>query len=176
MPHRGVEPRPTVSKTAMPPPHSRGDPFPPPEPTTGFAPASSCLQDRRLSQSSHVGIKRLAETSRNTSARSRTLLSGFGGHLLPRKHARKQVASSGDAARPEEATTENTEVHGKKQTRAEGKGVEPSSQRVRTALAVRPGQPYPATFQIQWGVSSRHEPTSCDCHLERSTVSSHRVD
>src|SRR5262249_33458539 len=25
------------------------------EPTTGFAPASTCLQDRRLSQSSHVG-------------------------------------------------------------------------------------------------------------------------
>ena len=34
-----------------------------------------------------------------------------------------------------------------KQNRAEGKGVEPSSQRMRTALAVRPGQPYPATFQ-----------------------------
>jgi len=30
---------------------------------------------------------------------------------------------------------------------AEGKGVEPSSRLARTALAPRPGQPYPATFQ-----------------------------
>ena len=31
---------------------------------------------------------------------------------------------------------------------AEGKGVEPSSRQARTALAERPGQPYPATFRI----------------------------
>jgi hypothetical protein len=30
---------------------------------------------------------------------------------------------------------------------AEGKGFEPSSRRARTALAERPGQPYPATFR-----------------------------
>ena len=30
---------------------------------------------------------------------------------------------------------------------AEGKGVEPSSRQARTALAKRPGQPYPATFR-----------------------------
>src|ERR1700730_8684235 len=29
------------------------------QPTAGFAPASSCLQDRRLSQSSHVGTHRI---------------------------------------------------------------------------------------------------------------------
>ena len=28
IPHRGVEPRPAVSKTAMPPPHSQGEPIP----------------------------------------------------------------------------------------------------------------------------------------------------
>jgi hypothetical protein len=33
------------------------------EPTTGFAPASTGLQDRRLSQSSHVGIKHEREES-----------------------------------------------------------------------------------------------------------------
>ena len=33
------------------------------EPTTGFAPASTCLQDRRLSQSSHVGNKHEREES-----------------------------------------------------------------------------------------------------------------
>jgi hypothetical protein len=31
---------------------------------------------------------------------------------------------------------------------AEGKGFEPSSRRARTALAERPGQPYPATFRF----------------------------
>ena len=39
-------------------------------------------------------------------------------------------------------------------SQAEGKGVEPSSPRGRTALAERPGQPYPATFRnlysLQW--------------------------
>jgi hypothetical protein len=38
-------------------------------PTAGFAPASSCLQDRRLSQSGHVGN---CAKQRSTSARSRT--------------------------------------------------------------------------------------------------------
>ncbi len=35
-----------------------------PLPTTGFAPASTGLQDRRLSQSSHVGIKHEREESK----------------------------------------------------------------------------------------------------------------
>ena len=80
---------------------------PPPEPTTGFAPASCGLQDRRLSQSSHVGIKvagtlrvpSAAATARRSvpattfgtrrvpdtlsrSARIRTLSSGFGDRVL----------------------------------------------------------------------------------------------
>ena len=37
---------------------------------------------------------------------------------------------------------------------AEGKGVEPSSRRARTALAERPGQPYQATFRICHSVDS----------------------
>ena len=146
MPHRGLEPRPAVSKTAMPPPHSQGDSFPKTR-ADDWIRASMSLFTRQEPFSVEPRRRMNNRSNQSTSARSRTLLSGFGGHLLPRKHARKQVASSGDAAHPEEATTENTEVHGKKQTRAEGKGVEPSSQRVRTALAVRPGQPYPATFR-----------------------------
>ena len=51
------------------------------EPTTGFAPASTGLQDRRLSQSSHVGWS-------STSARSRTPSASFGGWLLSQEHAR----------------------------------------------------------------------------------------
>src|SRR5437667_8278827 len=44
---------------------------------------------------------------------------------------------------------------------AEGKGFEPSSRQARTALAERPGQPYPATFRSvdPPGV----EPGSSDC-------------
>jgi hypothetical protein len=49
---------------------------------------------------------------------------------------------------------------------AEGKGVEPSSRQARTALAERPGQPYPATFQIgarDSGLGAREKPpTSSD--------------
>ncbi len=45
------------------------------EPTTGFAPAWSGLQDRRLSQSSHVG-------NSSRSARSRTPSGGFGIRIL----------------------------------------------------------------------------------------------
>src|SRR4029077_8371930 len=33
------------------------------EPTTGFAPASTCLQDRRLSHSSHVGKHECEESN-----------------------------------------------------------------------------------------------------------------
>src|SRR5262249_11671136 len=44
---------------------------------------------------------------------------------------------------------------------AEGKGVEPSSRRARTALAERPGQPYPATFRSV--DSPGVEPGSSDC-------------
>ena len=50
------------------------------EPTTGFAPASSGLQDRRLAKSSHVG--------KSTSARSRTPYSRFGSCLLSQEHTR----------------------------------------------------------------------------------------
>lgn len=50
---------------------------------TGFAPASSGLQDRCLSQSSHVGI-----CQHSTSARSRTSLGGFGGRCRSQADAR----------------------------------------------------------------------------------------
>ena len=57
------------------------------EPTTGFAPASAGLQNRCLSQSSHVG--------KSTGARSRTLSGGFGGDLLSREHTGKAFHGHG---------------------------------------------------------------------------------
>jgi hypothetical protein len=56
------------------------------EPTTGFAPASPGLQDRSLSQSSHVG--------KSTSARSLTSWGGFGDRLLSQEHTRVTSASA----------------------------------------------------------------------------------
>ena len=56
------------------------------EPTTGFAPASSGLQDRRLAKSSHVGT--------STSARSRTPYSRFGSCLLSQEHTRVKLPAN----------------------------------------------------------------------------------
>ncbi len=42
------------------------------------------------------------------------------------------------------------EACARNRSRAEGKGFEPSSRQAGTALAERPGQPYPATFHSQW--------------------------
>ena len=58
------------------------------------------------------------------------------------------------ASTPTRTRTRNTSLEARDDVRftigaqAEGKGVEPSSPRGRTALAPRPGQPYPATFRM----------------------------
>jgi hypothetical protein len=105
IPRRGIEPRPTASKTVMRPPHSQGiksvsRPGIEPGPGPSESPMQSATpsgQSRRLDSHQYGSAYRAdaflsrATSAISTSVRIRTPSSGFGNHPLSQEHTRVKL-------------------------------------------------------------------------------------
>ncbi len=110
------------------------------EPTTGVAPVSSALRERRLAMSSHVGsiaagrqTPEVCETSEacwrlSRSARIRTLCRGFGDRVLSQEHAPNELSIC-DCRLPIEILTHQSSIGNQKGIRGESNPPPRRSQR-----------------------------------------------